>query len=162
MGLIAGAVYAAGWLPASSEAPVAVDCPAPPCFGGGGLPGPSALPTIVPLLAYLLAIVLGVPSLLAGAWDLLRGRWPAGGRRLLAFVGPVLFLVGTEVNPHLLNPCLLALRLGAARLPAFYCAYSPEWGADMTDRWHVLEHTLLGAVPLAALYGWALRRWAPR
>ena len=116
---------------------------------------------IVPLLAYLLAILLGLPSLLAGAWDFLRARWGAGGRRVLAFVGPVLFFVGTEIVPHLLNPCLLALEFAGKRLPEFYCAYSPEWGADLTDRWHVLEHTLLGAVPMAALYWLALRWWRP-
>ncbi len=82
-------------------------------------------------------------------------------RRLLAFVGPVLFFAGTEIVPHLLNPCHWALTLGGTRLPEFYCAYSPEWGADLADRWHLLDHTLVGAVPMAALYWLALRRWRP-
>lgn len=165
--LVGGTVYAATWEPRASDAQVAVPgwdaCPNPPCFdfGGEGLPGLRDLPVTVSILGYLLAIALGLPSLLAGVWDALRSRWAAGGRRLLAFVGPALLFVGTEIVPHLLNPCFWALTLGGARLPELYCAYSPEWGADLADRWHLLHHALVGALPLAALYWWALRRWRP-
>ncbi len=106
-----------------------------------------------------LAVLLGVPSLLAAAWDLLRGRWGVGVSRLLPFVGPVALLIGAEIIPHLLNPCFLALELGGRRLPGV-CEYA-EWGADLAERWHLLHHTLVGAVPLAALYWFALRRWRP-
>ena len=161
LALAGGAVDAATWQPRTPDAQVEVGCENPPCSGGGGMPGLRELPTVVPILGYLLAIVLGVPSLLAGAWDVLRGRWGVGGRRLLAFAGPVLFLVGTEIVPHLLNPCFFALQLGDTRLPEFYCAYDPEWGVDLADRWHLLDHTLVGALPMAALYRLALRRWRP-
>ena len=162
LALVGGMVYAAMWEPrAPSPVPGRDACPDPPCFDFGGIPGPRDLPAVIPVLGYLLAIALGLPSLLAGLWDVLRGRWAMGGRRLLAFVGPVLFLVGTEIVPHLLNPCFWALALGGTRLPEFSCAYSPEWGADLADRWHPLGHTLVGAVPMAALYWWALRRWRP-
>ncbi len=163
--LVGGMVSAATWEPPAPDAEVAVPgrdaCPDPPCFdvGGEGLPGLRDLLMTIPILGYLLAVVLGLPSLLAGVWDALRGRWAAGGRRLLAFVGPTLLFVGTEIVPHLLNPCFWALTLGGVRLPELYCAYSPEWGADVTDRWHLLDHALVGALPLAALYWWALRRW---
>ena len=112
-------------------------------------------------MGYGLTIVLGLPSLLVGIWNLLQRRWPAGGRRLLAFIGPVLFFIGTEIIPHLLNPCWWFLTWSGMRLPEFYCAYNPEWGADFADRWHLLNHTLAGALPLAALYWLALRRWRP-
>ncbi len=140
-------------------APVVVECVNPPCFGGGGLPGLQDLPMVLSMMGYGLAILLGVPSLLAAAWDLLRGRLGVGGGRLLPFVGPVLFLVGTEIIPHLLNPCFLALEFGGRRLPGV-CEYA-EWGADFVGRWHLLQHTLVGAVPLAALYWLAVRKWRP-
>ena len=117
---------------------------------------------VVPILGYLFAIVFGVPSLLAGARELLHGRWAAGGRKLLPFLGPVLFFVGTELIPHLVNPCIWAFLWNGTRLPNVYCAYDPAWGADLADRWHLLQHTLLGALPLALLYGWVLRRWYPQ
>lgn len=162
LALVGGAVYAVTWEPRAADAQVAVDeCPNPPCFDLRAMPGLRDLPVIIPVMGYVLAIALGLPGLLAGLWDVLRGRWAMGGRRLLAFVGPVLFFVGTEIVPHLLNPCFWALALGGTRLPEFYCAYSPEWGADLADRWHPLGHTLVGAVPMAALYRWALRRWHP-
>ena len=162
LALVGGVVYAAAWQPRTGAVEAPIDaCANPPCFGGGDLPGVRDLPVVMPVLGYLLAIALGLPSLLAGLWDVLHGRWAIGGWRLLAFGGPVLFFVGTEIVPHLLNPCFWALALGGTRLPEFYCAYSPEWGADLADRWHPLGHTLVGAVPLAALYWWALRRWRP-
>ena len=162
LALVGGVVDAATWQPRADAAQTSVgECEDPPCSGDGGRPGLRDLPAITSLLGYGLAILLGLPSLLAGAWDLLRARWAAGGRRLLAFVGPVLFFVGTEIIPHLLNPCFFVLELAGKRLPEFYCAYSPEWGADFADRWHLLDHTLVGAIPMAALYWLALRRWRP-
>lgn len=160
-----GTIYTATWQPRALDGAVAAPGrdarPDPPCFdvGGTGLPDLRDLLSIVPILGCLLAIELGLPSLLAGAWDGLRGRWAAGGRRLLACVGPALLFVGTEVFPHLVSPCFWALTLGGARLPELYCAYSLEWSADVADRWRPLSHALVGALPLTALYYWALRRW---
>ncbi len=74
LALVGGLVVAA-WNPdtgvpqSSAEA-----CENPPCFGGGGLPGAHDLPVVLPVLGYGLAAGLGLPSLLAGGWDLLRGR----------------------------------------------------------------------------------------
>ena len=160
--LVGGVVAAIIWQPGSENVQAEVEvCENPPCFGGGGMPSLRDLPMVISTLGYLLVIVLSLPSLLAGAWDVLRARWAAGGRRLLAYAGPVLFFVGTEIVPHLLNPCYWALAIGGTRLPEFYCAYNPEWGVDVADRWHLLDHTLVGALPMAALYWLALRRWHP-
>ncbi len=160
--LVGGMVYAATWEPRQVAVPGQDACPAPPCFDRGDLqPGLRDLPTVIPTLGYLLAILLGLPSLPAAAWDLLRGRWGAGTGRLLAFVGPVLFFIGTEIVPHLFNPCYFALALADRRLPELYCEYGPELGADLADRWHLLDHTLVGAIPFAALYLLVLRRWRP-
>ncbi len=161
--LVGGMVYAATWEPRAPDAQVAVPgrdaCPNPPCFGGGGMPGLRDLPWVIAMLGYGLAILLGMPSLLAAAWDLMRGRWGSTGRRTLPFVGPLLFLVCTEIVPHLLSPCFLALQLGGKRFPGM-CEYG-EWGADLAERWHLLDHTLVGAIPFAALYWLALRKWRP-
>ena len=157
--LLGGAVYAVVWQPNAADARVEADeCEDPPCFGGGGLPGVRDLPVVLPFLGYGLAIALGLPSALAGGWDLLRGRWAAGGRRLVVVAGPVLVLIGAEMVPHLVSPCLPAA-LGADWLPAV-CERT-EQGVDVKDRWHPLDHALVGALPAAALYGRALRRWRP-
>jgi hypothetical protein len=159
LALVGGGGIAA-WNPATEDSEPYVDeCANPPCFGGGGLPDARDLPVILPFLGYGLAIVLGLPSLLVGGWDLLRGRWGLGGRRLLAFGGPVLVLVGTEIAPHLVSPCLPAA-LAVDWLPPV-CERTTAHGVDVAERWHALDHALLGALPMAALYLLALRRWRP-
>ncbi len=144
----------------AQEVQVVDECPAPPCFGGGGLPGLDSLPWIVATLGYGLALLLSLPSLAVGSWDLLRGRWAAGAGRVLTFVGPVLVFVGIEMLPHLLNPCGLPYALGSRDLPGF-CMTNPEWGADVEERYHLLDHALVGGLPLAALYWLVLRTWRP-
>ncbi len=159
--LIGGAVSASvGQTGSDSVQAEVVECENPPCFGGGGMPGLHDLPMIISSLGYGLAIILGLPSLLAGIWSLLRGNWTAGGRWLLTFLGPVLFFVGVEIVPHLLNPCYFAWALGNEQLPAI-CESNPAWGVDIAGRWHLLHHTLVGALPLAVLYWLALRKWRP-
>lgn len=157
--LIGGVIAVATWQPGGAPPPVD-EYLDPPCFGGGGLPSARDLPLILPLLGYLLAIVLGLPGLLAGACDLLCGRPAAGSRRLLPFVGPVLVLTGMEIVPHIVNPCALSWLLGHRWLPGL-CAYNPDWGGDFAARWHALGHALVGGLPLAALYTRALRHWHP-
>ena len=157
---LAGGAVVGAWNPdAEDPEPVVDECADPPCFGGGGLPGVHDPPATLPFLGYGLAIALGLPSVLAGGWDLLQGRWAAGSRRLLAFVGPVLVLVGTEIVPPVLSPCLPA-ELGADWVPGV-CEHHPEHGWDVEDRWHALDHALVGALPMVALYRLALRRWRP-
>lgn len=158
--LVGGAAIAVAAPPGAQEVRFFDECLDPPCFGGGGLPSVSDLPWILSMLGYGLAILLGLPSLLAGAWDLLRGHWAVGGWRLLAFVGPVLVFVGIEVLPHLLNPCAIPYAMGNRDLPGF-CVTNPEWGADVEDRYHLLDHALVGGLPMAALYWLALRTWRP-
>ncbi|MDP9379717.1 MAG: hypothetical protein M3Q29_06125 [Chloroflexota bacterium] len=140
---------------------VVVDaCENPPCAGGGGLPGLQDIPWIIVMLGYALAILLAVPSLFAGIWDLLRGRWTMGAGRLLVVVGPLLVFILIEILPHVLNPCTIPYKLGSRDLPGI-CQTNPEWGADVEDRYHLLDHAIAGALPLAALYRLPLRRWRP-
>ena len=140
--------------------PQASECLNPPCFGDGTLPSVYDLPVVLSFLGYGLVILLGIPSLFVGSWDLLHGRWRVGGRRLVAFAGPVLVFIGMEIIPHLVNPCGISWLLGQRWLPGI-CEYNPEWGGDFVGRWHLLNHTLVGALPLALLYGWLTGRWRP-
>lgn len=161
IGLVGGVIIALmgdQWQ-SSGNVQVVTECVDPPCFGGGGMPRLQDLPMVITMMGYGLAILLGVPSLLAAAWGLLQGRWGAAGRRTLTFVGPLIFLVGMEILPHLVSPCFLAFELGGKRFPGM-CDYG-EWGADLAGRWHLLQHSLLGAIPFATLYWLVLRKWRP-
>jgi len=158
--LVGGAAVAVAWQPPAQEVQVVDACPNPPCFGGGGRPGVQDLPWLIAMLGYALASLLSMPSGLAGAWDALRGRRAVAGRRLLTFFGPVLVFILIEILPHVLNPCGTPYALGRRDLPGF-CETSPEWGADVEERYHLLEHALVGGLPMAALYWLALRKWHP-
>ncbi len=83
-------------------------------------------------LGMLLILGLSLPSLLLGAWHSLRGRRQDGAPRLLAFFGPlIVFVVGEGLTPHLEIP------------------------------WHQIVHTFFGALPLAVVYWFTLRKWHP-
>ncbi len=113
LGLIAGMVVVLAWRP-------------------GGDATAYNWPYRVQGLALLIVLILGIPSLLVGARDGIRGRWAPGASRLLAFVGPLIVLVvGEGLTPHLEIP------------------------------WHQLVHTLFGSAPLTVLYLLALRKWHP-
>jgi hypothetical protein len=116
----------------------------------------------IPLLGFLLAVALGLPGLFAGAAALRRRDRRRGLRNLLFFLGPLAVLLGTEVVPHLLNPCLLSEAFGRT-LDLRFCeriTYREGFGGkgalavtfDVRDRWHFLHHALAGAVPLAFAY----------
>ncbi len=160
LALVGGVVSAVISQPVDSVPTEVVECENPPCFGGGGLPGVRDLPWSISMLSYGLAILLGVPSLIASVWNFLHRRGASGGRQLLAFTGPVLVFVGIEVLPHLLNPCSIAYELGSRELPGI-CEIHPTWGADVEGRYHLLDHALVGALPMTTLYWLSLRRWRP-
>ena len=154
-----GGVAVAVWNPDTDAPPDdTTACTDPPCFGGGGMPGAADLPTVLPFLGYVLAMALGLPGAVAGAWSLVHRRWSQGLNRLLVFVGPLLLVVGMEIVPHVVNPCLAA-DLAGDRLPRF-CGRT-ESGADIADRGHALYHAVVGALPMVLLYRWSLRRWRP-
>lgn len=137
--LVGGIIEVFVWEPGAG--PTSDDCLRPPC-GPESMPGLRDIATVLPILGYLLVIVLGIPSLFAGAWDLARARLMDGSFRLLAFVGPLLVLVGMEILPHLVN-------VGLCAVVTQLCT-----GTDISDRWHPLDHAVLGALPMTALYWW--------
>ena len=99
-------------------------------------------------LGFLLVLLLSLPSLLAGAWDYLRGRWGQGSGRLLAFLGPAVVVVGTE---GLVSHGLLGCNVTPWACPV----------GDFDARWHQFHHTLVAGLPLALLYWLLLRRYGP-
>lgn len=106
------------------------------------------IPYMVQNLGYLLVLVLSLPSLVSGAWDIIRGRWAQGARGLLVFIGPLLVIAGTE---------------GLVSHLALGCAVT-SWACqdgDFTVQWHQLHHTLVAGLPLLGVYWLALRRWRP-
>ena len=157
--MIVGSAAVAVWNP-DTEAPPAktTACENPPCFGGGGMPSVADLPTVLAFAGYGLAVLLGVPGSLLGMGRVLRGRWRQGLPGLLVVAGPLLFVAGTELVPHVVNPCFAA-DLTRNELPGF-CERT-ESGADIGARVHALHHAVVGALPMAVLYTWALRRWQP-
>lgn len=157
--MIVGSAVGAVWYPDTNSPPAeTTECENPPCFGGGGMPGLADLPTVIAFGGYGLAVLLGVPSALWGAWNVLRGRWRLGLPELLVVVGPLLLVAGTELVPHVVNPCLAA-DLTRDELLGF-CEHT-ESGTDIGGRVHALHHAVVGALPMALLYTWALRRWQP-
>lgn len=153
VGLTGGGITAVAGAPASSGLPPPVSvCTDPPCWdldlSGIGF---ANLPSVISLFGYLLAVLLTVPAALAGAWQSLKRHWAAGASRMLPLVGAVLFVIGYELIPHLLLPC--------AVLPGV-CEVT-ETGRDVVSRWHLLDHTVVGALPMAAFYRWMTRKWRP-
>lgn len=129
---------------------------------------PGDLPTIIPTLGFLASIALGVPGLVSGLRSLIKGERNVAGPRILMFVGPLVVFVGIELVPHLLNPCLLADANGPE--DSSFCktvVHRAGFGGrgalvedvDVNDRFHLLHHSVVGAIPMTLLYRQALRRW---
>ncbi|HUG74553.1 MAG TPA: hypothetical protein VMM81_02635 [Acidimicrobiia bacterium] len=148
------------WSPDLPDAPPDA-CPDPPCFGidlGGASPL-LLLPSGAHLLLLGIALLMGGLSLLLSLVAALRGH----GRRALAVgvtavVGPLLVLVGGEVLPHLLNPCVLPDLAGME--PPGFCVRTAE-GVDVADDWHLLDHALVGFLPLSLALAWWWKRREP-
>lgn len=129
------------------------DCAAPPCFPQTPLSRLSDVLVKLPPLGYALALMLSLPGLIFGFRYLLAGRDSLAASGLLAFFGTALVLVGTDVVPHVLNPCLTF----GPQLSGVCGEFAGRW--DVQDRWHTLLHTLLGAAPLVLVFAWLKRRW---
>ncbi|MBC8336569.1 MAG: hypothetical protein H8E29_15005 [Anaerolineales bacterium] len=109
----------------------------------------------LPALFYLIATLLGIPSLM-------KGRDFRGTRlqRALGFLGPLAILAGFMVVAHTLDPCHrgwwdLQSRINNLPLCEYY------WGEVTIDtRFHWLMHALPDPIFLAG-YWLVLRKWHP-
>lgn len=145
------------WSPDLPPAPPDT-CTDEPCFNLNlGDTSPFA---VLPLIAHfvLLGLALAVAGLLllVGVVSAIRGhRLRALALGAMFVVGPLIVLVGGEVLPHVLSPCVLP-DLAGAEPPAF-CESTPE-GTDVPENWHALDHALVGFLPLSVLVAWWWRR----
>ncbi len=115
----------------------------------------------LPMMGLMAATALGVPSLLLGIFDLLRGRFRQTGR-LLVFVGPLAIMLRFFFVVHALDPCVrgwLTLESQIAGIPL--CEpYLTK--LNIHTRLHLLHHAMVPTSFLAGLYWMSLRRWYPR
>ena len=119
---------------------------------GGGFGGGNGLP----VLGYVLAVVLGVPSLLAAIQDPSKRVG-----RLLAFVGPFIILVGFAGVSHALDPCVTGLWDASSRLGSQPLCERFGGELNIHTRFHLLHHALVPTVVLVPLYWLALGRLHP-
>jgi len=158
---VASGLLALAWFPALPDQPSDA-CTDPPCWGLD-VDGAAAL-LVLPFIAHVLLLGL---ALLIGGLALLLGLVAAGRRRgrrglglaAVAVGGAALVLVGGELVPHLVNPCVLPDLAGAE--PPGFCVTTPE-GADVPDNWHALDHAVVGFLPVSLLVAWWWRRSASR
>ena len=152
--VVVGGVEAAGWWsPPNTPEGEAGDtaCVSPPC-GPESLPDLASLPVMLPVLLTGLAALLGIGVVLV---SVARGAGRGRGALpvLLLALGPMVVLIGAEVVPHALNPCL------AGEIPGV-CTRTPEYGIDYADDVHLLGHAVFGWLPLSVGFAWLTLRAA--
>lgn len=106
-----------------------------------------------------LALLVGGVSLLLSLVEALRGH----RMRVLfvgaaAVMGPLMVLVGGEIVPHVVNPCVITDVVGAG--PPGFCSRTPE-GTDVPDNIHALYHGVVGFLPLSLAFAWWWKRAGP-
>jgi hypothetical protein len=107
-----------------------------------------------------LALLIGGLTLVVSLVASVRGHGRnALGLAAVAVGGPLLVLVGGELVPHLVNPCVLPDMAGVE--PPGFCVTTPE-GADVPDNWHALDHAVVGFLPLSLLVAWWWSKSASR
>jgi hypothetical protein len=137
-------------------------CTDPPCWDldVDGASVPLILPFIAHVVLLGLALLIGGIALLLGLVAAVRGHGRnALGLAAVAVAGPVLVLVGGELVPHLVNPCVLP-DVAGAEAPGF-CVTTPQ-GTDVPDKWHTLDHAVVGFLPVSLLVAWWWRRSTSR
>ncbi len=130
------------------------------------------IPIVLIAFAYLGAVLLAVPAFLWGVYNLIRGQWEVGARRILVLAGAVTVVLGAELFSHYVVPCDWVIGRGW-RTPD----WSVPWGGQpptqgicrqvftefgsmngVYSRTHLLHHTLTGGVPTLLLFLWILRK----
>lgn len=153
--VVGGIVEAAIWHPGREQKDLAGDpCVNPPCFGGGNEPLTLAqMPVVLPM------VLLGAAALLGALTLLVTLATPKTRNRrdlilaILTALGPLVIFIGAEILPHLLSPCVPANLWGAE--PPGICEQTP-YGWELPGQWHLLDHALVGFLPLSLLVAW---RW---
>ncbi|MEX2536328.1 MAG: hypothetical protein WD273_12100 [Trueperaceae bacterium] len=128
------------------------DCAAPPCFPQTAASQLGDVLVKLPPFGYLLAMLLCLPGFIVGIRDLRSQQTAAAGPLITPFVATLVVLIGADVLPRVLNPCLV---LGS-QLDAVCGEFAGRW--NMQEQWNALHRTLLGALPFTALFAWAKGR----
>ncbi len=120
--------------------------------GPGGLGG-------MPMLLFLLAALLGLPSLVRALFDLYQRRWKRVGR-VVIFIAPLAIAIYFFEIPHAIDPC--ALGIWAPRSSWASIPLCEAWGGgwNIHARFHLLLHAAPTLLPVA-LYWMALKKWYP-
>lgn len=111
----------------------------------------------LPELAFLIALLLGLPSLVLGFIDLRHHGWQHAGR-MLAFWGPLIIGVSFIFTSHALDPCSHEIWTTQSKLGTIsLCSY--HLGELLiNDRFHWLLHALPDVI-LVPVYWIALKKW---
>ena len=120
-------------------------------------PVPSAVERVadMPVVPTVLVLLAVVAAVVASALVLSEARTsPLVARCALLVAGPVVVLVGAELVPDVVTPCL------AGEVPDV-CEAGADGDLDYPATVQPFAHALLGWVPLALLHTWAVRRWWP-
>lgn len=133
---------------------------------GGRVAAGANLGVVTGRVLIMVPVLVGLAGLASGGRRLLRSGRRESWAGFLLFVGPLAVVIGMELVPHLINPCLAESSLGmceeVTHRGGFNGTGEVQTSVDITDRWHALHHGLIGAVPMTIFYGLALRRWNPQ
>lgn len=148
LALVAGVIYPATRTTIPEDPLLqSFDCAEPPCFPGTPASRLGDVLVVLPPIGYALALLCCLPGLLVGGRDLLEGRMESARRLIVPFLGTLLVLIGIDVVPRFLNPCIAF----GPSMSGLCAEFAGRW--DVQLRWHTLHHALLGAVPFTLLYG---------
>lgn len=148
LALVAGVIYPASRTTIPEDPLLqSFDCAEPPCFPQSPASRLGDVLVELPPFGYALALLLTLPGLLVGAHDLLEGRKEGAWRLITPFLGTLLVLIGIDVVPRLLNPCIA---IGPS-LDSLCGEFAGRW--DVQARWRTLQHALLGSLPFTLLFG---------
>jgi hypothetical protein len=129
------------------------------------------IPILIVTFGYLGAILFALPAFFLGIYNLMRGQWAVGLRRIMVLAGVVTVFLGAELFSHYLVPCDLVMGWGWGT-PDWSV---PWWGTGggfacrqvvtgfgnvngVYSRIHLLHHTLTGGVPTLMLFLWMLKQ----
>ncbi len=117
----------------------------------------SAFAYILTVLGLMVVVVLSLPGLLVGLWNLVRGKWRESWP-LVTFFGPFSVVVGFEIVSHLV---FLQCDLTPYVCEPYYDYDAGKISGTISGQWHLLHHSLVAAL-LLGLYWLVLRKWLPK
>lgn len=106
------------------------------------------------VIAISISLLLNLPNLGLGLWNLLKGR-RNGEVRLLAFGGTLLVIFFFEMGSHLF---FIHCNLTPQLCELYWNSDTAKVETSITGQWHLLHHSLVAA-PFWVAYYLSLRHW---